>query len=309
MSWQKLNTRGNVPSKRGGSDITGVSIDGEDYLFMFGGADVSGTHYNDFYSLNLKTLQWTQESCDESPEARSGHTLNKLSNSTLVLFGGMNPNYNSEFNDIHLYDVNNKEWENITSFNDQNSPPGTSSHSSVIHENRLIVFGGFSNSQETNSIYSFDFEKRCWYSIASRSSFPIKPRQLHASCMISPDIMGVFGGKNNHSMLSDLQFFDFRTSEWHQIFPKLNMPLCSHTMQKCSNQIITCGGISEDSLANNLVMLEDSEHQWNVSIFQGGPEPRFGSCSTGFGNRMYVFGGINLQESFNDLHCFSFDLK
>ena len=86
-SWTSLNSQGDTPSGRYEHTMT-VFADGT--AVLFGGYD--GSNYlNDVYTLTVSgtTASWTSlNSQEDTPSARSGHSMTALVDDTAVLFGG-----------------------------------------------------------------------------------------------------------------------------------------------------------------------------------------------------------------------------
>ena len=92
--WERLLSIGDIPSPRQGFKT--IMKDGQ--VFLFGGFDSAPPHrhLNDLYMLDMTSLQWKlihgptfETETLLVPRARNRHTLTVVSESTAVLFGGV----------------------------------------------------------------------------------------------------------------------------------------------------------------------------------------------------------------------------
>eukprot|EP01121_Diplochlamys_sp_Union-15-3_P017780 TRINITY_DN6330_c0_g1_i1.p1 TRINITY_DN6330_c0_g1~~TRINITY_DN6330_c0_g1_i1.p1 ORF type:complete len:506 (-),score=111.52 TRINITY_DN6330_c0_g1_i1:26-1543(-) len=115
--WSSIKTKGEHPGKR--TNIQGVVY--QDHMYFFGGngpndketkKDSKTCLYNDMYSLNLKTFEWTKlVTRGHSPSKRRNYGF-CLWNDKLVLFGGEN---SSEYDDsIYLFNIAKNKWTSIS---------------------------------------------------------------------------------------------------------------------------------------------------------------------------------------------------
>ena len=91
--WRKRETKGDVPTPRSGH----AAVCYGKFMLLFGGIDFSEeAAFNDFYALNLETLEWKYigEAGVEIP-ARNSHSMaivsGRAGTNYLVIFGGASP--------------------------------------------------------------------------------------------------------------------------------------------------------------------------------------------------------------------------
>jgi len=133
-------------------------------LYVFGGEFSSpkqGTfhHYNDFWSLEPSTRQWTRlESSSNgrginSPSARSGHRMVSWKR-FIILFGGFqDTSQNTKYlDDLWIYDTLNYNWfePKISGGIGGGKPDARSSFSILPHENGAVIVGGYSRVKTTS---------------------------------------------------------------------------------------------------------------------------------------------------------------
>lgn len=153
-------------------------------MYIFGGRmDLGGTRFtgenfylNDLYSFNTKKKQWTQLIPDKS----------------FLTFNNNNNNSDTTPNND-----NNNSNETRNNSNEQQtklSPCGRRSHSAVVYNNKMIIFGGFQENihKHFNDMYIFDPDRNEWKVLHTKGTVPSQ-RRRHC-CVIVNDQMFIFGG-------------------------------------------------------------------------------------------------------------------
>ena len=146
------------------------------YVFGgYGGPDWARRDFNDLYALDTETWSWTclsvgttvfgapkRRSMDDPmddedeeevfPDARAGHSLSRLGDSKLVLFGGWNSR--EQFSDVWIFTLENNRWEELEIENPLSEPRW--SHAAMVAESiphdQLYVFGGSSGDNKKMSL-------------------------------------------------------------------------------------------------------------------------------------------------------------
>jgi len=130
----------NIPAPRANHTLT-FTMDSQVVLFGgHGGVGYTRKAFNDSWVLNLDNDRWTELLCQGNPPAaRSGHSAFSK-DGMLFVFGGWNNE--SQFNDLFLLDVENKDWSDI----DLSWSVPRWNHSMQLAEAipswRVFVFGG-----------------------------------------------------------------------------------------------------------------------------------------------------------------------
>jgi protein phosphatase len=79
------------------------------------------------------------------PVPRFGHTVNLVSKSTVVVFGGAvsNPGSYTMTADLFLYNMVQNLWKKLDCGNNNAPPQARAAHSSAtVRENQLLIYGG-----------------------------------------------------------------------------------------------------------------------------------------------------------------------
>jgi N-acetylneuraminic acid mutarotase len=143
----------------------------------------------------------------------------------MYLFGGSNlsaENANMYSLDLHRYQWNLLKPIGIN--NDSGNIPYTrDEHSCVVHNDTMIIFGGFEYGERTNSIYRYHFKMNQWEKVEAKSKQVPCARAGHSAVIRYHDKQGdhmyIFGGKDDENCkLSDTWKFNLDTFEWTQIY-------------------------------------------------------------------------------------------
>ncbi|KAJ2955639.1 hypothetical protein NQZ79_g8381 [Umbelopsis isabellina] len=143
--WKKY-TSPNSPGPRSAHQI---AIMPTGTLFLFGGEFISPNetqffHYKDFWSLDLKTMQWDKLEIKQKPSARSGHRMAVWKN-YIVLFGGFYDNYvqTNYYDDLWAFDTLTYKWSKIDIPEVASRPSARSGFCFVPCNEGVILYGGY----------------------------------------------------------------------------------------------------------------------------------------------------------------------
>lgn len=162
-------------------------------------------------------------------------------------------------------------WKSIAPLGKGPNIAGRFSHSAVIHENSMYIFGGGSSTDTTfNDLWRFDLSKREWVRPLSMGSYP-SPK-ASASLVCHGDMLILFGG-------------------WR--YPPLYPPY------------------QPWRLFDELHLYDVKENRWIVQTPACGPPPKAGHSATIHRNKMIVFGGYQINNEINsnsnDVWCLELD--
>ena len=99
-------------------------------------------------------------------------------------------------NSVYAMNLRSYFWERI-----EGSAPEMDFHSAVVHNRKMIVFGGYIGGNLNNDIYTFDFVHLTW--TLSEIQHKPSPRADHR-CVVYENAMYLYGGRDNDSQLADL---------------------------------------------------------------------------------------------------------
>jgi len=133
----------------------------------------------------------------------------------LLTFGGWNGFTRTWYNDVHSLDFNTMTWRAIQP---KGTPPKErTSHSAVMWNDCMYVFGGFSGEEYLNDLHQFDAKTETWTNISDqcRGSIPAPRSRFCAS--VHGDCMFLLGGWNKVGYFNDFYMLNLRTKVWTNI--------------------------------------------------------------------------------------------
>jgi N-acetylneuraminic acid mutarotase len=143
-----LNTSGDPPTTR----YCHTAVQYQASMIVFGGK-CGGRNSNkrlaDMFSYDFGTGGWTNiVQSGEIPESRSAHT-SVVSGSKMLMFGGRNANGDC-CEDLYEFNLVTDTWRRV----EIRSPLfGRARHSAVVHNERLVVFGGWNGKKKMNDLF------------------------------------------------------------------------------------------------------------------------------------------------------------
>ena len=249
----------------------------------------------------------------------------------LILFGGAI--LSRLFNDVHIFDTTTFSWEKPFISNPELSLPRMS-HSAVVYNNVMYVFGGMDATSISNELISLCLtkEKMRWYfpngsiryneDATSGNNHPTTlrsfysdrypcPRRCHTA-VVRRHHMYVLMGHGQDGNCNDFWCFSFETGHWSAIplsaFGRPPLPLYGHSaaVVEAEDVMYVFGGaISSTVHSNSLHSYHFATQQWNEVQCPLLPRPvgRYCHCMAIVNGTLYIHGGDAMDSTlyFNDL--------
>ena len=250
-------------------------------IFLFGGynnflEDFTSHGYlidtNDFSYENI-TYYVNREKKSCIPSHRSYHTSTYDEvNQIIYVYGGtdlnINNSKNKDFQCLWEYNLENKFWNKheLKNSNASGSPRG---HSSILHNNRLYIFGGillfkkFQNTLFTIDLTDYSVEN-IKYEKNESSSIP-KPTAFHSALKINNEKFIIHGGLNqNFNVINDCYLFYFNDDRFEKIEIPFLPKLFGHklNLDKDNWSIFIIGGMdSFKYIGDENLIFSDDENE------------------------------------------------
>ncbi|XP_074547020.1 uncharacterized protein LOC141805730 [Halichoeres trimaculatus] len=309
--WLEKEVRGEAPNPRHGHS---VAVAGN-IAFLFGGAsrinqeEDHPVYFNDFYMLtvSLDDLMWEEiPQSGDIPSAREGHTLCVVKGK-LYLFGGTSrPNASECLPGVYSFDIVSLTWDCLAV---GGVALRTLKHSSVAVGDSIYVYGGIVGGSPTDDLLVFNTVSLTWTPVKTNGSLP--PALFDQSFALVGDQVFMIGGFNAvGDFCKDLHVLSTESLIWQKWEVKGDSPAaCSgHTLTAHHDKdIYLFGGksINEDGTEtslNDIHKLSIAKMKWKVPLYVGiPPARRHGHTAFILHSHLYVFGGKNEEQDFNDL--------
>lgn len=206
----------------------------------------------------------------------------------------------------------NLRWKPVSAHGIQPAP--RSGAASVVHENRLLLYGGYGGVGRLEDLWSFDFDSKSWTQIESDGAGP--GARENNGVVVMDNYLYVFGGYNGYQWLNDLHQFDLKNRRWKQIEPRGTPPssrfgyvsAAYHDPATGRKEIILFAGYDGSTWLNDMCVFSFNTGEWSIKR-QHGEIPSIRSCPSWarYEDKVYVFGGYDGVQRMNDF--WALDLK
>ena len=291
-------------------------------------------------SENKILKKYAQEIKTENlPPPRFGHTVNRISKTSIVIFGGAisTPDNQASYamtSDLYLYNMAQNFWKKLETSNSNKPPHVRAAHASAtVRENQVLFYGGsIGNGQyATDDLWFLDIknqEEANWMQVPIEGQTP-GPRYGHSMVYIYPNLI-LFGGSSNvgqnkkNLIMKDVWIFptDKTPFNWIRLDIEGNSILSArlyHTAcvyQKINGEnesLVLFGGRDSQNVSlKDLCLLtkqKDNNYQWQLITPKNNdvaPISRHQHAATMFGPFLFVIGGRSSHSSFTTFDVFSF---
>lgn len=304
--WKPVETGGLRPSPREGH--TAVAV--EEYLVVFGGCFLDRECFSDVRVLDTVEDRWLAPVVSGvGPTPREGHTATLVADNIYVFGGSSEQGY---MNDLYVLAVGEQSageqmrmaWGTVDVSG--RAPPPREGHSATAVNERIFVFGGFTEEGYSNELYVLNVELMAWEKPPVAGTAP-SGREGHAATLFKDRII-VFGGFMDGGCLNDVAVLDTRTQTW--VRPEVSgappRPRQDMSAVRRGHTILYTGGCNfarQECYADSFV-LDLRARQWREASFlkDGNLAPREDHTVTLVRDRVLLFGGCFLaQACFDDV--------
>ncbi|KAI8375222.1 hypothetical protein BD560DRAFT_393085 [Blakeslea trispora] len=229
------------------------------FISVYGGEPVNPGELWDssFYVLYTNTRQWSKvRTKGNLPTPRAGHSACVSDDGILYVWGG---HFQRRYmNDLCAFNVreypSKADW---TFLSYQNQPPEPrSGHISILHDNKLYIFGGTNTNRLFNDIWYLDLSTLRWHLIEAVGHIP-SPREGCSAALVD-DTIYIFGGKGvNGTILGDLCAFRIKSQRWYMFrgMGQAPSPRYGHTLTVIRHCIYVFGGESPQGKSDDSTCL------------------------------------------------------
>ena len=158
-------------------------------MYIFGGWN-GYQSLNDFYSLNLDTLEWKQIQSENGPSKRRMHSC-AVYNCKMYLFGGYDESRPAEsFNELHCFDFETQTWKEVPC--QGKIPKGRSRAGAIVVGNNMYIIGGWDRVSHNGEVLRLDLDKFIW----SQEKIDTNLKVAQQSCVVVDNSwLVMYGGK------------------------------------------------------------------------------------------------------------------
>ncbi|XP_055063381.2 uncharacterized protein [Misgurnus anguillicaudatus] len=309
--WIDKEIAGVPPSPRYGHAIAVAG----NIAFLFGGAsnvnteDYLPTYLHDFYMITVSANRVTWEQMPQKgdvPTARAGHSLCVVKGKLYLFGGSSHPEAKECLPGVYCFDIVTMTWEKLLT---AGVSLRTLKHSSAALAENIYVYGGILDGVPTDDLMMFNTVSLIWMPIKTTGTLPLE-RFNHSLAVVGEQIF-LFGGcSEDGSPLKDIYALNTETLIWEQCKVKGDCPVV------CAGQTFTShhdkdiylfGGTvtnpdGAETSTSEIYKLSIAKMKWKIPLYVGiPPARRHGHAAFIVHSHLYVFGGKNEEQEFNDL--------
>ncbi|KAL4617564.1 acyl-CoA-binding domain-containing protein 4-like [Arapaima gigas] len=309
--WINKEVQGKPPSPRYGHALAVAG----NIAFLFGGVSTENSlddqliYLNDFYVLTVSPTNVSWEMVPQNgdiPTAREGHSLCVVKGK-LYLFGGSSfPQARECLTGTYCFNIVSLTWEKLKTWG---VSPRSLRHSSAVVGDSIYVFGGMLDGILRDDLLMFNTVSMTWTPVKTSGLLP-SPRFQHKFAVVGEQIY-LFGGcSHNDSHCNDVHVLNTDTLTWQRCEVKGECPLACTGFSLTPHHdkdIYLFGGKCINrkeavSSTNEIHKLSIAKMKWKVPLYVGiPPQRRHDHTAFIVHSHMYVFGGRNEEQEFNDI--------
>ena len=242
-----------------------------------------------------------------------GHSMS-YNQDKVYIFGGMR---NGAYcNALYELNIETKEVKTIDCSH-PNIPEQISWHKAVVFGQKILIFGGMSETDNLDDYFSFNPSRFFWTKKSDQKRF--KERE-HFSVifMKSKNQIYIFGGYylskdgSNEINYNDIHCLNLELMQWTR--PKIKSKTCPkgrfhHTANLMNGQMVIFGGANNNGFNKSIfgdfwkirLNQNSKEAKWEQIDFDGqAPSKRFGHSSVKFADYLIIHGGFGPESRIHD---------
>eukprot|EP00758_Cryptobia_borreli_P000490 Tbor_TRINITY_DN1141_c0_g1::TRINITY_DN1141_c0_g1_i1::g.15564::m.15564 len=257
-----------------------------------------------------KTTQrvWRRVRHEDPPSCCCSSQVHYKNN--IYVFGGST--LRDCYSDLFAFNLTTLMWRKVITEGDVALVKCRISHTAVLHEGTMVVYGGASSNFLLDGICELNLDSNVWRYIAPiDESWPF-PRILHSSVMYKGKMFVLMGQGLVNSNHDDFWCYDIITRVWEKLRLKGNgsappMALNGHSATVIDDSMFVFGGVTTlGSYSNSLYSYNFLTEVWSevqVPHFSMKPHHRYCSVLLSWNRQLFLHGGDTDQctRYFNDL--------
>lgn len=271
--------------------------------WIFGGCDERGC-WKDLWLFNTETMQWSHpEVQGDIPPPCRAHTATLVDRKIVIFGGGEGPVY---YDTVYVLDTIHRRWQKVEFPEDTPRPTTRRAHTAVYYEGKIWVFGGGNGSQALNDVWTLSancpVEKMRWSKVEIRGNKQPSARGYHTANLVR-NIMIVVGGSDGRECFSDIWCLNLDTLRWDQVRLETAHRRLSHSVTQVGSYLFIIGGHDGNSYSSDILFFNLVSLAFESKPVTGQPLSARGyHVSLLADSRIFVFGGFNGQDVYEDVH-------
>lgn len=169
-------------------------------MYVFGGkcgGRNSNKRLDDLWVYNFVVKAWSEvQQVGPRPSPRSAHAAFTFGR-TMVVFGGRSEQGEC-CEDMYYFNYDTSVWRQV---NTTESLFGRARHSFVVHNSRVVVFGGWNGKKKLNDLFYYNMDSGTFEVVGDTDENGPSRRECHVAVMCK-NTMVVFGGRFRNDFMN-----------------------------------------------------------------------------------------------------------
>lgn len=198
-----------------------MTLYSENKCILIGGSNLGEDNRN-IYELDLKSLEWTKDNHAKPDDIESIDEHSAcFYKDKIYIFGGNVHGFKS--NKLFILDMATRKWEERKY---TNGPPKRASHSAVIKDGKMYVFGGKTvENNKLGDFWVYDIAGDSWSEIKFEADEGPISRSGHSTGVFKNYIIVYAGIHELTKELSDMYLYDTVNKHWTTLFDEEHSPV------------------------------------------------------------------------------------
>lgn len=193
----------------------------------------------------------------------------------MYLVGGSMHGKEYTCNQMYRLDLNTFNWDLVKTKGESGPVGSLDEHSASIHEQSIVIFGGFIDGTREARVFTFDVATFTWELMEPADpSKPVPSARAGHSGTIHKNDLYIFGGKDDlNEKLNDIWKFNLSTRVWTECATDMENKECVPTIRSGHSAILygdyigIFGGIYEVTKELNDFHLFDTKNNRWITLF------------------------------------------
>ncbi|KIK93296.1 hypothetical protein PAXRUDRAFT_145380 [Paxillus rubicundulus Ve08.2h10] len=320
MYWSRAPVHGALPMRHMRAHTVTLV---DNVAWLFGGCDDKGC-WKDIYCFDTETMQWSHpEMLGDTPPPCRAHTATLVDRKIVIFGGGQGPVY---YDTTYILDTTMRRWFTpVFPAQSQHRLEGPDSeplhpaprraHTAVLYNGKVYVFGGGNGLTALNDLWALDVSRLdtslrggsggsggLRWSLVPTQGDPPAPRGYHTANLIG-NVMVIMGGSDGRECFSDVWCLNLDTLLWTRVSLTLSHRRLSHTSTQVGSYLFIVGGHDGSAYSSEILLYNLVNLQYEPRAVCGKPpSPRGYHVTIIADSRLFIFGGFNGHDVFDDVH-------
>ncbi|GAM23895.1 hypothetical protein SAMD00019534_070700, partial [Acytostelium subglobosum LB1] len=309
LQWTEIKYTGEKPSPR----YQHSSIAIGKHIYYIGGQELPEKRFNDIYRFDTVASKFERIQLTRGVPPKFARHAAVAIDHKIFTFGGFD-GFQMHYN-LCVYDTMAQTWDYVGTVGDV--PVPRTNHAAAVIDRHMYVYGGMYKEPNNDLVFLDDLmclntDTLTWTKLAPTGDLP--PAKCGHQLVAFDNKLLLFGGGSGYqweSKYNDIHIYDLLVNRWTKVSMKGSAPVCTFSAGFSAGPFFFVYGgqsIKDDTLTNDLFMLDTVNMSWTKIETENAPFPRDMGSGNLVGSNMYIFGGLR-GIAMDKMHCLQMQKK